>query len=460
MNNKNIIVKKVKKVSHGGHHGGSWKVAYADFVTAMMAFFLLLWLITMSSPEKRARISAYFKQFSLFTHGGTSFLGKTEAILSEVGPTEQKVFQEPQGESIENVKKIEQEFKDKITAGIKHGGVKDQIMVQIGRDGINIQIIDEKGKNIFESGSDRLTPRAKEILSAVSKNIKPLPHNISIEGHTDSIPIERGKYTNWELSTDRAASARRELEANGIYSSKITRVSGYADKDPLIKDKPDDPKNRRITIVINPLKIVKKPVKEVINKDVVEGKGVDNLTLKTLEEILSITKDKLKKKREEAPHADIRDPGEKNWGYVIKKEEWVPVIKKDKLNPIAPDKKWTPVIPDINNGRSENRSAYIDKDREIEAANPDIKKRFKLPDEVVDDPSIKEMRGYFDAAIKEKINENKASGKFPSDIQESESHSPGDTGDNDTDASGPVFNKKEWSPVFEKDEWNPVMKQE
>ncbi len=249
--NKSIIIKKVKKGGHGGHHGGSWKVAYADFVTAMMAFFLLLWLVTMSSPEKRARISSYFKEFSLFNTGGTSIMEKSSAMFNEAGPTNQKAFKEMPDETTLNEINPEK-LQLSLEKGIadKLGDLKDQVKIDITEEGVRIQLMDKKGSLMFEKGKNTMTPKAKEILKIVANNIKPLTNKVVIEGHTDAVPYSGRSYSNWELSTERASSARRELEANGLDSKRIARVAGYADTDPLIKENPRDPRNRRISITL------------------------------------------------------------------------------------------------------------------------------------------------------------------------------------------------------------------
>lgn len=250
MKDKNIIIKKVKKVQGEGHHGGSWKVAYADFVTAMMAFFLLMWLITMVSPEKRARIAAYFKHFSLFEQGGSSFMESPPGIMKESAGDAMKVPHELYGKGSDLMSK--EDLKEKLKKEIeeKLATVKDQIMVDIFEGGVRIQVVDKEGNSMFERGSANLSPHAKRILSVIAENIKDLNNRVAIEGHTDAISYASNKYTNWELSTDRASSARKELEDNGLSPDRIARVAGYAATEPLVKDNPNDPRNRRISIIL------------------------------------------------------------------------------------------------------------------------------------------------------------------------------------------------------------------
>ena len=240
-----IIIKKINKGGHGGAHGGSWKVAYADFVTAMMAFFLLLWLISMVSPEKRARVSAYFKYFSIYDQSGSSFMDSSSEIFAESGESSQKAFTSIREK---NIKNMQEELKKGIMG--KLADAKDQIVIDTVEGGVRIQMTDKDGSLMFETGSNKLTPTAKQILRVIGDNINKLPNKISVEGHTDSLQYAGNDYSNWELSTERASSARRELEANGLDAGRIDRVSGYADKDPLIRDNPEDPRNRRISIIV------------------------------------------------------------------------------------------------------------------------------------------------------------------------------------------------------------------
>jgi chemotaxis protein MotB len=258
-NNKAIIVKKIKKQHGGGHHGGAWKVAYADFVTAMMAFFLLLWLLSMVSDEKRARLSAYFKYFSIYESGGTSWMDKSSEIFGESGENKQKVFVDMQGDTITNADSFQVSLKNMGKAldedlAKKLGDTKDQVIVDVADEGIRIQMIDKEGSLMFKQGSKKLTKKAKDILRLICEDIRHLPNKVIIEGHTDSLPYAGRGYSNWELSTERASSARQELEDSGLDPDRIIRVAGYADTDPLIKDNTKDPRNRRISITLSVLK--------------------------------------------------------------------------------------------------------------------------------------------------------------------------------------------------------------
>lgn len=242
-----IIVKKVKKIV-SGHHGGSWKVAYADFLAGMMTFFLLMWLITIMEPKQRAQIAAYFRKFNIFEKAGVSMLmeyyrkGTIESGQSGVLP-----------ESKFQLKKEEEKLKKIVETRLK--ALREHVLVQTFEISekekiIRIELVELTNEPLFKSGSAELTLIGKEILKTFAEILKETPGTIGIEGHTDATPTRRGKLGNWELSTARALSAMLELEKNGVPSEKIREVVGYADNFPLIKENPFDPRNRRISLVI------------------------------------------------------------------------------------------------------------------------------------------------------------------------------------------------------------------
>lgn len=245
-----IIIKKVKKISGGGAHGGSWKVAYADFVTAMMAFFLLLWLLSMVAPEKRIQLSTYFTHFSIFEKSGTSFMEKASEVFSESGESGQKVPQEMLGDTPGQMSA--EQFKDTVKQAIeeKLGDIKDQITVDIFEGGVRIQLVDKEGKPMFDLGSSEPTSLATRIMQVLGEQIKVLPNPVSVEGHTDSVAFRSTTRGNWELSTERALAAKKQLESFGLNSKRLTRVAGYADTVPFIKEDTEDPRNRRISIIL------------------------------------------------------------------------------------------------------------------------------------------------------------------------------------------------------------------
>jgi len=254
-----IIIKRPRKKGHGEAHGGSWKVAYADLVTAMMAFFLLLWLISMVSPEKRLALSEYFQNHTIFQQssaGGKSIMPENTSVLEQqIRTIKGQSTAPPQGPRTNEVveKKVTSEqmaerLKESINRRLRY--MKDQVLVDIVEGGVRIQIIDMAGSAMFSSGSNTPTEKAVQILDLVADNIRDVNNRIAVEGHTDASPFVGGKTTNWELSSSRASAARRVLESKGIDSDRIARVVGYADQELFIRDNALDPRNRRISIIL------------------------------------------------------------------------------------------------------------------------------------------------------------------------------------------------------------------
>lgn len=265
INTAPIVVKKIKKAAHA-HHGGSWKVAYADFVTAMMALFLLLWILETTTMEQRKAISDLFQNPSVVVGpGGASTAiidlhGAMDAPRGEGGKItarnpQQKPSQEEIMEESTEIKKFD-ELKLILEETIDSNPVlkefKDQILIDITPDGLRLQIIDQDKRPMFDSGSAKLKPYSKEVLHELAKVIDELPNPISITGHTDASRVYQkdGHFTNWELSSERANSARYELIEGGYSRQKIARVVGLADTAPLDKKDPMSPVNRRISIIV------------------------------------------------------------------------------------------------------------------------------------------------------------------------------------------------------------------
>jgi len=243
---KKVIIKRVKKV-HADGHGGSWKVAYADFVTAMMAFFLLMWLLNMTSQEKRAVLAMYFKHFSLFDRAGKSFMQE-----GGLRPAGRNIGGEDVVDTGEHQTGItNDELATKLMTSIDQnvGTGKEQVYIAITEEGIRIQIVDSQKNPIFAVGSAQLSESAKQMIHSIASVLKNFPNEIAVEGHSDSSPVRSEQISNWELSVARASSARRELEQTGIDPNRICRVVGFADKVPLFTDNPTDPRNRRISLV-------------------------------------------------------------------------------------------------------------------------------------------------------------------------------------------------------------------
>ena len=251
-----IIVKKV--VKGGGHHGGAWKVAYADFVTAMMAFFLLLWLLGSTTKEQKAAISDYFQNPSAVQGpGGASTsmidLGGVKDMTQQiptVAPDEQMTEEMEQELEKKRLESLLEELKETIEQGQALKPFKDQLLLDITPEGLRIQIVDKENRSMFDVGSDTLQPYAVQILHEIAAVINQVPNRISITGHTDARPYVRRDYTNWELSADRANAARRALMDGGMREDKIGRVVGLASSVLFDKAQPFSPVNRRISIIV------------------------------------------------------------------------------------------------------------------------------------------------------------------------------------------------------------------
>lgn len=226
-------------------------MAYADFVTAMMAFFLLLWLLAMVAPEKRAALSEYFNEFSVFKEqsqqSGASVLDKSAGVI-DIGRSAKNESLSPSPAAKIPAAEVAKRMRAAIEANLQ--GAKNQIFVDTTPEGVRIQIVDNEGSEIFRTGSNEPTEKARQIIKLVTENIIDRPNRIVIEGHTDSTPFKTAQKTNWELSTSRASAARRELENYGIDPGRIARVVGYADQDLFNKDDPKDLRNRRISIIL------------------------------------------------------------------------------------------------------------------------------------------------------------------------------------------------------------------
>jgi chemotaxis protein MotB len=269
-----IIVRKKKQGGHG-HHGGAWKVAYADFVTAMMAFFLVMWLVGAGTKQQRAAISEYFKNPSM-TQGqstmapsgkmgpggaSTSMIKLGGAMDLPKGPGDNQAFAKPSASDIDKLAKekekrrLEQLMKDLTEAIAKSQAMapyKDQLLIDITSEGLRIQIVDKQNRPMFDTGSGALKSYTVQILHELAGFVNQVPNKISISGHTDSAPYIRADsaYGNWELSADRANAARRTLTEGGMQPDKVARVVGLAASVPFDKTDPSSAINRRISIVV------------------------------------------------------------------------------------------------------------------------------------------------------------------------------------------------------------------
>lgn len=306
-----IIVKRINKGGHGGHHGGAWKVAYADFVTAMMAFFLLLWLLNVTTEEQRNGIADYFTPSTAsdsVTSGAGNVLGgatitvpgmnvsqsspisvsdpvATQGVSmtqqddenesspedgteanTEVNtqpnteqntqpntqPTEDQISQAIRDRENKAFEQAAQDLRQAIEKSPELLDLQKSLIIDQTPEGLRIQLVDQEGYSMFPRGSAVLQARTRQLLNLVARAVNNLPNRVSISGHTDSTPYlnPNGTYSNWELSSDRANAARRELLTGGIAQDRLATVVGRADREPFIKNAPEDPRNRRLSIIL------------------------------------------------------------------------------------------------------------------------------------------------------------------------------------------------------------------
>lgn len=262
MEEQPIIIKR-KKVVAGGHHGGSWKVAFADFATAMMAFFLVLWLTATASPEQKLAVEGYFKDPIGFMEGGSANPVDLEGSASVINEASQDVESstiqiedqvvDELAETLEQrrMEQLFQELKERIEQNETLQEFKDQLLIDIADEGLRIQIVDRSGRPMFDSGRAELKYYSQDILFELAKTLGSVNNKLSLTGHTDATPFSgRPGYTNWELSADRANTARRALVAGGVRLEQIARVVGLSDSVLFDKDNPVAPVNRRISIIV------------------------------------------------------------------------------------------------------------------------------------------------------------------------------------------------------------------
>ncbi len=304
-----IIIKKVMDDGHGGAHGGAWKIALADMMTAMMAFFLLMWLLGASNSDARKSIADYFKPSShsmvpfgslagsngvlggrsIIDPDGFPFSAKQTGLLerltprSEGGPNpdtepapendkdpskpskdvdakkeadpsqlsdeEKKAIAEEQ--DAKNFRKLESELKEKISENKKLSNIKDQLQITRDKQGLRIEIIDKADFAMFPSGTTNMQGKAEALIAEVAASLATLPNKIAIRGHTDSVPFQNPNVSNnWALSAQRADATRQILEKQGIPESRFTRIEGVADTDPFNTSDKRDPRNRRMSITV------------------------------------------------------------------------------------------------------------------------------------------------------------------------------------------------------------------
>ncbi|HEY9237815.1 MAG TPA: flagellar motor protein MotB [Burkholderiaceae bacterium] len=268
-----IIIKRVKKGGHG-HHGGAWKIAYADFVTAMMAFFLLMWLLGSTTEGDKKGIADFFNsplKVSMMAGGTTS--GDSSSVvkgggtdLSRTGgqvkqgdieaknrTVQLKAFKAEQRRAeAARLEELKKKVEDVLAANPKLAAMNSQIRLEMTRDGLRIQIVDEQNRPMFDSGSAVVKPYMRELLREIGTVLAEVPNRLTLEGHTDAQPFGAGErgYSNWELSSDRANASRRELGAGGLPEDRVVQVQGLASSVLFDAAQPTSPANRRISIIV------------------------------------------------------------------------------------------------------------------------------------------------------------------------------------------------------------------
>ncbi|HJV81322.1 flagellar motor protein MotB [Noviherbaspirillum sp.] len=284
-----IIVKRVNK-SGGGHHGGAWKIAYADFVTAMMAFFLLMWLMGSTAKGDLQGIAEYFKtplkvamsggsgagdSSSIVQGGGKDLTRKDGQIRKADDPEIKKTYnlqathlrdaeKELERQEMTRLRSLKARIEEAIEARPTLRQFKKQLLIDITTEGLRIQIVDEQNRPMFALASAELQPYTREILVEIGRALNDVPNRVSLSGHTDAKPYASGEkgYSNWELSADRANASRRALIAGGMDETKVLRVVGLSSAVPADKSDPFNPINRRISIIV-----MNKKTEESASKD-------------------------------------------------------------------------------------------------------------------------------------------------------------------------------------------------
>ena len=267
-----IIIKRVKKGGHAAH-GGAWKIAYADFVTAMMAFFLLMWLLGSTTEGDKKGLADYFGAPLKVAMGGGSGSGDSSSVVKGGGndltrqngqvrqgdvEAQRKVTQlkalkaEQRRAEVARLEALKKKVEDVIAANSKLAALKSQIRLEMTRDGLRIQIVDEQSRPMFDSGSAVVKPYMRELLREIGGVLAEVPNRLTLEGHTDAQPFGTGErgYSNWELSSDRANASRRELGAGGLPEARVLLVQGLASSVLFDPADPASPANRRISVIV------------------------------------------------------------------------------------------------------------------------------------------------------------------------------------------------------------------
>jgi len=229
-----VILIRKKRAEHAKHHGGAWKVAYADFVTAMMALFIVLWLMTASQDIQKS-IAGYFRDPKGFgTKTGSALGGSGESLTITKS----------------NMDLLKSELQQTLRQNPEFQKLKDHVLMTVTGEGLRIELLETEKGMFFENGQPYPTSQGKDLICELARQLGHLTNSIVIEGHTDSKPFDSVVYSNWELSADRANAARRIMEGNGLHNGQVTEVRGFADQHLRIVERPSDASNRRVSIVV------------------------------------------------------------------------------------------------------------------------------------------------------------------------------------------------------------------
>ncbi|MBN7795813.1 flagellar motor protein MotB [Parahaliea mediterranea] len=256
-----IIIRRPRKVTVA-HHGGSWKIAYADFMTAMMALFLVLWILSSATPQQLRSVAEYFRTpLSVALAGGDKQMSSTSAIPgggpdpTHIDGEKERIEMRLESRATDVQRQfvaLQKRIESVVTADPQLRELSNQIRFDMTPYGLRIQLVDTEQRPMFETGSDQVAPYMRDLLRALAPLLNEMPNRLSISGHTDSVPYAAGVsgYSNWELSADRANASRRELVMGGFDNGKLLRVTGMGDQLPAPGSDPGDPVNRRITLVV------------------------------------------------------------------------------------------------------------------------------------------------------------------------------------------------------------------
>jgi chemotaxis protein MotB len=251
MKDQPVIIIKKKGHAHHGHHGGAWKVAYADFVTAMMAFFLVMWIVGQSNPMK-AGLARYFREPGAFTSGKGDASGLLPGTPSGIDRPAATLSED---QAVTAAQAVLERAADRLRQAFQKlpefANIKDRIEIEVTPEGLRIELVDTSNESFFEVGKAALRRETVEVLAIIARELGQLSNSVAIEGHTDSRAFSGEGYGNWELSTERANAARRAMEENGLDPAQVEGVRGFADRKPHFPNDSFDPRNRRVSIVVH-----------------------------------------------------------------------------------------------------------------------------------------------------------------------------------------------------------------